>query len=258
MFQVRKRFSTVDGGSRFVNLLAIIALAIVVLLPVLFLSACGGASVTSRATKAAVSTHTGPLIYVALGASDGVGVGTSDPARDNWPTVLSGELGQPVHLDNLSMTGETVADALKSELPLVVKVQPNVVTVWLAVDDFVAGVSLATYTDQLTTLLHTLHLQTPARVYVGNIPDLALLPAASGVNTAALIKVIAQWNATIAKIAAAQGATLVDLYSGAPELARNPEYISSDGFHPSTAGAERIAQFFAGIIRPSLARQPAA
>ena len=51
------------------------------------------------------------LTYVAVGASDAFGVGTGDPSHDNWPTVLSHDLGGSVHLVNLGIPGITVEGA---------------------------------------------------------------------------------------------------------------------------------------------------
>src|SRR5690242_10575696 len=100
--------------------LALLTVALLALLLVGVLAGCAPSSVssassTTRNAGASVANHT--LVYVALGASDGAGVGTGDPVRDNWPTVLSGELGKPARLVNLSTSGTTVAQAIKSELP---------------------------------------------------------------------------------------------------------------------------------------------
>jgi lysophospholipase L1-like esterase len=45
------------------------------------------------------------------------------------------------------------------------------------------------------------------------------------------------------------GALLVDLYTGAPELADNPDYVSADGFHPSSAGYQRIAELVLATLQ---------
>src|SRR5690348_3704404 len=104
-------------------------------------------------------------------------------------------------------------------------------TVWLAVSDLATGVAVSDYTTQLRALLHTQQLQTRAHVFVGNVPDLALLPAARGRDAWAIRDVVATWNAAIANAAHAEGATVVDLYGDWQDLARHPEYISADGFH---------------------------
>jgi lysophospholipase L1-like esterase len=58
------------------------------------------------------------------------------------------------------------------------------------------------------------------------------------------------WNAAIAAACAREGATLVDLYSDWRELRAHPEYISGDGLHPSTLGAQRLAEIFRQAIEP--------
>lgn len=232
-------------------LLAIAALA-------LLLAACGPArapassSSSSNATGQTSQSNHRAFTYVAIGASDAFGVGTYDPAHDNWPTVLAGLLGPDAHLVNLGIPGETVAEARQTELPIALDARPELVTVWLGVNDIVQSVPVATYEQQLEAMLLSLHQSANARVYVANIPDLSLLPSFAGENQAALHTTIVQWNAAIAQAVAASGATLVDLYASWSELANHPEYIASDGFHPSTVGARRLAEVFEKSIAPSL------
>jgi lysophospholipase L1-like esterase len=213
------------------------------------LAGCGaptagaGASSSTLARDAQRTTT-----YVAIGASDAFGIGTDDPDRDNWPTVLASTLGPSVHLINLGIPDATVADAQQEELSVALDNHPNIVTVWLAVNDLLDGVPLATYSQQLRSLLHDLHTRTRARVFVGNVPDLALLPRFTNLDPAVLATHVAQWNAAIAVDCAAEGAHLVDLYSGWNELAQHPEYVAPDGLHPSTAGAFVLAGVFAAAI----------
>jgi lysophospholipase L1-like esterase len=187
--------------------------------------------------------------YVAIGASDAFGMGTEDPPRQSWPTVLSSELGPRVHLINLGVPGTTTAQALQTELPIAVDARPDMVTVWLGVNDLLDGVPLSAYETQLRQLLVTLRQHTQARIVAGNLPDLTYLPLFYGADTTTLRATIRHWNDAIAAACRATGVTLVDLYSGWSELARHPEYISSDGFHPSAAGARRLAELFAAALR---------
>jgi lysophospholipase L1-like esterase len=55
---------------------------------------------------------------------------------------------------------------------------------------------------------------------------------------------VARWNAAIARQAERHGALLVDVHSQWTELAAHPEYVSADGFHPSAAGYQRLAELF--------------
>jgi lysophospholipase L1-like esterase len=213
------------------------------------LAACGSpiGSVTGSGARPAAPPHYS-LTYAALGASDGFGVGTYDPDRDNWPTVLAGKLGSSVHLINLGIPEATVAVAQQEELPVALDAHPGLVTIWLAVNDLADNVPLATYSQQLRSLLHDLRTNTRARIFVGNIPDLTLLPHFAGYDPTALRFEVQQWNAAIAADCAAEGASVVDIYSGWSELAQHPEYIADDGMHPSSVGSLRLAQIFAAAI----------
>src|SRR6185312_10412724 len=126
------------------------------------------------------------VTYVAIGASDAFGVGTNDPAEDNWPTVLAHLLGSDTHLVNLGIPGETVAEARQTELPVALDAKPSLVTVWLGVNDIVQLVSVQEYEAQLEALLRSLQQRTHAHVFVGNIPDLSLLSFFAGYDQTAL------------------------------------------------------------------------
>ncbi len=193
------------------------------------------------------------MTYIAIGASDAFGIGTDDPDRQSWPTVLAGLLGPRVHLINLGIPGEVVSDALTMELPIALASKPNIITVWLAVNDLADGVSLRDYQAQLFTLLTSLRQGTNAQIFVGNVPDLTLIPHFFGYDPVTLTAQVQQWNAAIASICTKVGVTLVDIYSAWKTLANHPEYISSDGFHPSAAGARQLAQFFAASIKAASA-----
>jgi acyl-CoA thioesterase I len=226
--------------------------AVIALLLVALLAGCGpmaasGAGAISRPASSAAARPS--LTYVALGASDAFGIGTDDPDRENWPTVVAGSLGVPVHLINLGIPEATVAVAQQAELPVALDQHPDVVTVWLAVNDLADGVALTTYDQQLRALLHALRQGTHARIFVGNVPDLTLLPHFADDDPTALSDEVQQWNADIAAACQDEGAHLVDLYSGWSQLAQHPEYISGDGFHPSTLGALVLGQIFATAIR---------
>jgi lysophospholipase L1-like esterase len=153
-------------------------------------------------------------------------------------------MGDGVTLVNLGVSGSTLSQALDEQLPPALDAQPDVVTVWLAVNDMNARVPLETYAANLDVLLTQLK-GTRARILVGNVPDLGRLAVYGGVDAALLSAEVDRWNAVIADTAARHNATLVDLYSRWRELADHPEYISADGFHPSADGYQRLSDVFA-------------
>jgi lysophospholipase L1-like esterase len=216
------------------------------LLGVLLLSGCASAAGTGTGNIAPPSYA---LTYVAVGASDAFGIGTDDPANESWPSVLAGQLSDHTHLLNLGIPGATVAEAQRTEIPIATKAQPDIITVWLALNDYAAKVPLATYQTQLGALLSAL-MATGASVYVGNMPDLTLLPYFANHDQTQLRADVAAWNAAIDGVIAKAGAHLVDLNADFAELATHPEYLSDDGLHPSPVGAQRLADYFAAAIHP--------
>jgi acyl-CoA thioesterase-1 len=188
-----------------------------------------------------------PLTYVAIGASDAVGVGATNPETDGWVPRFGARLGPGVRIVNLGVSGSTLSQAVEEQLGPAVDAQPNVVTVWLAVNDLNARVPLEQYAtdlDALLTLLDTTH----ARVLVGNVPDLAGLAAYRGIDPVPLQAEVDRWNQVIADTTLRHGDTLVDLYAHWQEIAQHPEYLSADGFHPSSDGYQALADVFAEAL----------
>jgi acyl-CoA thioesterase-1 len=224
-----------------------VALAVML---VCLLAACGPGATSQRSIGATTAPTAQGRTLVVLGASDAYGVGTYDPDRDSWPTSLSRQLRGQIHLVNLGVPGITLARATTQELPIAVDARPDVVVMWLAVNDFAAHVPLAIYATQLQSALHSLRAQTSARLYVANLPDLTAIPYLARGDQQALSSRVADWNDAIAAACAREGATLVDLYSDWRELRAHPEYISGDGLHPSSLGAQRLAEIFRQAIEP--------
>ena len=182
-----------------------------------------------------------PLVYVALGASDAVGIGATDPSRESWVSVLAGQMPAGTRLVNLGISGSLLRDALAQQLPVALDAAPDVVTVWLAVNDFNARVPLDQYAAQLDTLLDALTTRTTGHVLVANVPNLMAVPLYDQIPRNLLRAELARWNVAIAASAERHGATIVDLYELGPELARRPDLVGVDGFHPSTEGHRRLA-----------------
>jgi acyl-CoA thioesterase-1 len=187
--------------------------------------------------------------YVALGASDAFGVGASDPTTQSWPADLAQELPSDTRFVNLGIPGVTLHQALAQELPVALSVHPNLVTIWLGVNDLDDNVPLGQYQQDLNTLLTTLATRTHATVAVGNIPNLTFLPAFANQDPATLQAKVAAWNQVIATAVANHHALLVDLYQGTAAFATNPQDISSDGLHPTEQGYQLIATAFAQVLR---------
>jgi acyl-CoA thioesterase I len=214
-----------------------VALFTCLLLP---LTACSARSSEVRAEAA-------PVSYVAIGASDTVGVGASQPEREGWVPRIHEQLPTGSRLTNLGVSGSLLSQALEQQLPVALAAKPDVVTVWLADNDLNARVPLERYGDDLERLLSALET-TGATVLVGNVPDLAQLPVYRGLDPTLVRGQVDAWNTVIAATSARHGALLVDLHANWPELAQRPEFVSADGFHPSAEGYSRLAQLFLDVL----------
>src|SRR5579859_4813434 len=116
--------------------------AAVIVLSVMMAAACSAQADSAR-----------PRTYVAIGASDAVGVGATNPEADGWVPRFAAHLGPNVRTVNLGVSGSTLAQALDEQVGPAIDSQPDVVTVWLAVNDLNARVPLTDYAADLDTLL---------------------------------------------------------------------------------------------------------
>ena len=190
------------------------------------------------------------ITYVAIGASDTFGIGTDDPQTQSWPADLSTKLGNGVHLINLGIPGVHADSALNVEVPIALDSHPDIVTIWLAVNDLADGVSLTTYTQSMDSILTRLQPLMPhTRIAVANVPDITSLPRFQTENAQVLHAQIAAYNKVIASLVQKHHALLVDLYTRWQDLANHPDYISDDGFHPNVFGYAAIATIFYQVLQ---------
>jgi lysophospholipase L1-like esterase len=200
-------------------------------------------------------TAAGPPVYVALGASDAVGVGADRPASESWVPLVHAALPAGTQMVNLGVNGAILDDVVRYQLPVAVDARPRWVTLWPGINDLRAGVTLSAFQANLNTILDGLSPEgqpNATQVIVANIPDLRLIPAFRSYDPATLDAMVRQWNTTIAEAVEQHGATLVNLHDAMAELADHPEYISGDGFHPSTTGYRRIADLTLATIHEHL------
>ncbi len=229
----------------------------------LILSACATSGTTSSTlssthttTKAQATATTlrlsGPITYVALGASDAVGVGSNQPGSQGYVPLLAARLPKGSHMINLGVSGIHVHAALSEELPIALSTSPNLVTIWLVANDFIGGVTYENYIHDLDALLSQLRKNTHAALFMANLPDLTRLPAfanQTATQKAETQREIQHWNTGISVLASRYGVRLVELYTNGSQLTTHPEYISGDGFHPSPAGYVQLADIFWKAIR---------
>lgn len=187
----------------------------------------------------------GALVYVALGASDVVGEGADDPTTEAWPLVLHEKLPKGTVLHRVGVSGSTAEEAIGEQLPAAEAADPDLVTIWLAVNDYRDQVPLEAYRKHLDEIVRRM-TATGAQVFVANMPDLRGIPElAEGQSPQRLAVLVSEWNATIAEVVLANGAHLVDLLEASEGMEDDMDVlISEDRFHPSTLGHVALAEIF--------------
>jgi acyl-CoA thioesterase I len=199
-----------------------------------------------------------PQTYVAVGASESVGVGAERPLVEAWPRVLyRTALDRNTVFVSLGVEGSTVAEALDEQLPLALELRPTLVTVWLNVNDLAAGVPVDDYQQQLTALVRALRQDGRARVLVANTPPVDQLPIYQALAGSRFPPpdearaLVTAYNEAVEHVADAEGAELVDLYTAGTEAVEDGTFaslVADDGFHPSTEGHASIAEVFAAAL----------
>lgn len=216
---------------------------------------------SAEASRASVALST-PIRYAALGASDTVGVGSRSPARENWTARVHAGLPQDTVYDRFARSGITLGDAVNVEVPRAIAFKPTLITMWLSVNDALRPVALPTYQKSLQATLDRLMRETDARVVLLNVPDLATLVGshATGEMRAKLREQVSAWNAAIAATARPYGqrVLVVDLIPASRELSEHAEWLSNDGFHPSPAGYQKLADLTLEAMRRAGWLPPAA
>ncbi|MBI2773066.1 MAG: hypothetical protein HYX56_01035 [Chloroflexi bacterium] len=207
-------------------------------------------SATAIPSGTPVVRASGAVHYVAIGASDTVGIGSLDPSTGSWPSRLAALLPPGSTYRNIGVSGSLTAQAQREQLPIAIAEQPTIVTVWLAVNDINAGVPPKDHAAALDAIVAALVQGTGARVFVGTVPDLRAVPAYANVDPLVMLATVQTFNAGIITLAARYPGRVrvVDLNSGSAELMSSVT-VSADGFHPSDAGYELIAQRFATAMR---------
>lgn len=207
-----------------------------IILSALYLSSCGGNS-------------GGNVDYVALGASDATGIGAT-AAFKGYVFEIRDELDdrcESTNLINLGIPTALAGTIESTELPVAVRIKPEIVTLWTGPNDIIAGEDVRTFESKLGKILGDLRKDTSALIYVGNIPDLALLPElAANPDVDVTEQRIQSYNEAISRQAASYNVKVVNLAS----IGFNADYFADDGFHPSGDGHHIIAQLFLDAILP--------
>lgn len=183
--------------------------------------------------------HQKRFVYVAIGDSSVEGVGASHHTK-SYPSLVFEKikLTHPeCEYHNLGKSGDRIKHVVKNQLPQVLELKPNLVTVSIGVNDIRGRVKLSEFEKDLTYFVKTLQRETDAKVIITNIPDFSSLPTLPIYIRIASKIFINRFNKSIERVSGNFGLTLVDIFKVSRAFCREwRDFISNDGYHPSDAG----------------------
>ena len=182
---------------------------------------------------------TDKFIYVAMGDSTVEGVGSSGPKK-TFPALVFTSIKQELKnakFHNLGRGGAKISDVVTYQLQEAVRLKPNLVTISVGANDLRNRTKLKQFSNDLSQLIEVLKRKTDAKVIVNNIPDLSHLPSIPFVLRIYSKILLKRFNQIIQEETHKSQVILVDLYSQSKLFVNKyPEFISSDGLHPSDTG----------------------
>lgn len=179
------------------------------------------------------------ITYIAVGDSYTIGNGVLE--KDRWPNVLVkhlNEAGINIRLiGNPAVSGYTVEDAVRTELPVVKKLHPDFVTVLIGANDNFSQTDPKLFERDLKELLDKLQpmLKNPKNIVLITIPDYSKSPAAAGYDTQNISESIEEYNKIIKSEAEKRNLKVADIFPVSQTMTGSDDYIS-DGLHPSSQG----------------------
>ena len=185
----------------------------------------------------------GPIHYLALGDSTGVGVGAQNNGYVARLFTRISAQRPGSRLTNLCVSGATTAEVLNSQLDLAVNTSADLITLGIGINDIGHGLTVEEFGRNYEAILSRLQSDTGATVVVTNIPDISTAPQIPVFARRRYHQLILDFNQRLEEIALRHRVILFDVYSITHrELPAHPEYISGDGFHPSDEGYELWAE----------------
>ncbi|MCL4366331.1 SGNH/GDSL hydrolase family protein [Patescibacteria group bacterium] len=170
--------------------------------------------------------------YAALGDSLTAGVGAQD-YKNSYPYLIAEKLSSKnnVELLNFAQVGATSNDVLANQLSQAVSSKPDIVTLFIGVNDIHNLKSTAEFRSNYVSLVAAL-AKTQAKVYVLSIPYLGSDKIVYFPYNFLLDYRTKQFNSIIKEAATLYNLKYLDLYA----LSKSSNLYSSDLFHPSDFG----------------------
>jgi GDSL-like Lipase/Acylhydrolase family len=235
----------------------------------LLLCVVAGACGQNPGAFARVHAPTGPAtVFVALGGDESAGSQVSDGQYQDWIQLFYREAlsARSTLYDFSSEDGTTVEELLGGELSEALAVHPDLVTVWIGLEDLLQGTPVSVFGSELSQVLVQLKA-IRARVLVAELLPLNRFPDYDHCSTqplkcelystfdfpppAQMAAEIAGYDQAIEAAARANGDTVVGIsgaFSARLAAAGSPALADSSDLGLTPAGESLVAQTFAGAL----------
>jgi lysophospholipase L1-like esterase len=171
--------------------------------------------------------------YLALGDSYTIGTGASDDSH-SWPSIIASRLG--AELTNPAVNGFTTLDLIPHELPYLVRVKPDLVTILIGVNDLVQGRSPDAYRRSLATIYDEVAKVSERRAAAVSIPTWSYTPAAADFGGKDHVEKLTRiFNGIASSEARSRDFTWIDLGEASTSGIGTTGWIAPDGLHPGDA-----------------------
>jgi lysophospholipase L1-like esterase len=190
--------------------------------------------------------QSGELLYVAIGDSAAQGIGASSPNK-SYVGVLADHVrlatGQTVRVVNLSVSGATVALAVRDQLPRFEKITPDLVTVAIGANDIAQW-----HPEAFEAGIRTVFAALPPHALVADLPCFHLPHNERKVAAA---------NQIIRRVAGEHDLTVVPLHATTKRAGIRSilTHVAKDLFHPNDRGYRAWAEAFLPAISADVAHR---
>ncbi len=192
------------------------------------------------------------LRYLALGDSYTIGTGASDSSH-SWPAIIASRLD--AELTNPAVNGYTTLDLIRDELPYLKRVNPDLVSILIGVNDLVQGRSPAKYRESLGRIYDAVAALTNAKIAAVSIPNWSYVPAAADFGGKDHVERSTNlFNDIARKEAGKRGFTWIDLTAASTSGIGSQGWIASDQLHPGDTQYAAWAEVVWDSVRDSWSR----
>jgi lysophospholipase L1-like esterase len=177
------------------------------------------------------------LLYVAMGDSLTAGVGI-DNFEKSYPYQVAqniSEKGNNVTLNIQARPGAKSVDIINSFLDSTIKLQPDIVTLFVGVNDVHGNISKEEFRNNYEIILNRLTKETKAKIYVINLPYLGAKNLILPPYDYYFKNRTEEFNEIIKKLSEDYELRYIDLYTLYPKFSFE-NFYSEDLFHPSDIG----------------------